>query len=67
MLNFDLKVYENYVSLNGTLIPKKVWNLLMKNERLLAINEYRKSKKVSLDVAVNFVNPIYASITEDVQ
>lgn len=56
--------FEKYVSVNDIHIPKPVWKLLLKGERLLAINKYRLTKKVGLDVAVKTITPIYEAITE---
>jgi hypothetical protein len=59
-----IQTFENHVSVDGVHIPKPVWKLLLKGERLLAINKYRKMNKVALGVAVETITPIYNSITE---
>lgn len=41
MIEIQLKLEEKYAILNGVRLPRAVYDLLMKNERLLAINKYR--------------------------
>lgn len=64
MSEIHLKLEEKYAILNGVRIPRPVYNLLMKNERLLAINKYRLMTRVSLSEAVETITPLYESITE---
>lgn len=64
MSEMQLKVEEKYAILNGVRLPRPVFDLLMKNERLLAINKYRLMTKVSLSEAVGTITPLYESITE---
>jgi len=64
MSEIQLKLEEKYAILNGVRLPRPVFNLLMKNERLLAINKYRLMTSVSLCEAVETITPLYESITE---
>ena len=64
MSEIQLKLEEKYAILNGVRLPRPVFNLLMNNERLLAINKYRLMTKVSLSEAVETITPLYESITE---
>jgi hypothetical protein len=64
MSEIQLKLEEKYAILNGVRLPRPVFNLLMKNERLLAINKYRLMTSVSLSEAVETITPLYESITE---
>lgn len=64
MSEIQLKLEEKYAILNGIRLPRPVFNLLMKNERLLAINKYRLMTSVSLSEAVETITPLYESITE---
>jgi len=64
MSEIQLKLEEKYAILNGVRLPRAVYDLLMKNERLLAINKYRLMTKVSLSEAVETITPLYKSITE---
>lgn len=64
MSDVQLSLSEKNAKINGVVIPRQVFNLLMKNERLLAINLYRRMKKVHLSDAVDTINPIYEAITE---
>lgn len=64
MTEIQLKLEEKYAILNGVRLPRPVFNLLMKNERLLAINKYRLMTSVSLSEAVETITPLYESITE---
>jgi len=64
MCEIQLKLEEKYAILNGVRLPRPVFNLLMKNERLLAINKYRLMTSVSLSEAVETITPLYESITE---
>tara|TARA_R110000744_G_C19367278_1_gene562021 strand:- start:3181 stop:3375 length:195 start_codon:yes stop_codon:yes gene_type:complete len=60
----QLKLEEKYAILNGVRLPRVVYDLLMKNERLLAINKYRLMTSVSLSEAVETITQLYESITE---
>lgn len=60
----QLRRSEKNVEVNGVVLPRRVFDLLLNNERLLAINLYRKLNKVQLSTAVDTINPIYDAITE---
>ncbi|MGE6812252.1 MULTISPECIES: hypothetical protein [unclassified Pseudoalteromonas] len=62
MSEIQLKLEEKYAILNGVRLPRPVFNLLMKNERLLAINKYRLMTSVSLSEAVETITPLYESV-----
>jgi len=62
MCEIQLKLEEKYAILNGVRLPRPVFNLLMKNERLLAINKYRLMTSVSLSEAVETITPLYESV-----
>ena len=64
MSEIQLKLEEKYAILNGVRLPRVVYDLLMKNERLLAINKYRLMTSVSLSEAVETITQLYESITE---
>ncbi|MCP4056506.1 hypothetical protein [Pseudoalteromonas sp. Angola-18] len=64
MSGIQLKLEEKYAILNGVRLPRVVYDLLMKNERLLAINKYRLMTSVSLSEAVETITQLYESITE---
>ena len=64
MSEIQLKLEEKYAILNGVRLPRVVYDLLMKNERLLAINKYRLMTSDSLSEAVETITQLYESITE---
>lgn len=52
------------VRLNGSVIFVTTFNLLLKNERLLAIKSEMDKAKIGLCEAAKLINELYESITE---